>query len=49
MLRSVAVAVVSCIFNILGAAPSGASDDGTIIVVTSFPEELTTRYEREFE
>lgn len=49
MIRPVAVAVIACIFNLLSASLSGASDDGTIIVVTSFPEELTTRYEREFE
>ena len=49
MIRAVAVAAFASLFSILGAAQSGASDNEAIVVVTSFPEELTTRYEREFE
>ncbi|HEY8126009.1 MAG TPA: extracellular solute-binding protein [Methylocystis sp.] len=49
MIRAVALAAFTSLFSILGAAPSGAADNEAIAVVTSFPEELTTRYEREFE
>ncbi|KAF0128122.1 MAG: extracellular solute-binding protein family 1, partial [Methylocystaceae bacterium] len=49
MIRAVAVAAFASFFNILCAAQPGASANETITVVTSFPEELTTRYEREFE
>lgn len=49
MIRAVAVAAFACFFNLICAAQPGASANETITVVTSFPEELTTRYEREFE
>ncbi|MBG0793466.1 extracellular solute-binding protein [Methylocystis sp. H62] len=49
MIRAVAVAAFASFFSILCTPPSGASANETITVVTSFPEELTTRYEREFE
>ena len=49
MIRSVAVAAFASFFSILCTPPSVASANETITVVTSFPEELTTRYEREFE
>lgn len=49
MIRAVTVAAFASLFSILGAAQSGASDNESVVVVTSFPEELTTRYEREFE
>ncbi|CCJ07360.1 ABC transporter substrate-binding protein [Methylocystis sp. SC2] len=49
MIRAVVVAAFASLFSILGAAPSGGSTSETFTVVTSFPEELTTRYEREFE
>ena len=49
MIPAVAVAAFTSFFSILCAAQAGASAGETITVVTSFPEELTTRYEREFE
>lgn len=49
MIRVFAAAAISCFLNMFSAVPATAADQQTIIVVTSFPEELTTRYEREFE
>ncbi|MGD9545811.1 MAG: ABC transporter substrate-binding protein [Methylocystis sp.] len=49
MIRAVALAAFISVFSIISLSSAGAADNGTIIVVTSFPEELTTRYEREFE
>lgn len=49
MTRAFALALFSCFLSVFGAAPARAADQHTIVVVTSFPEELTTRYEREFE
>ncbi|MGD9658599.1 MAG: ABC transporter substrate-binding protein [Methylocystis sp.] len=46
---AVVAVIISCFLSVFGAAPSKAADQQTIVVVTSFPEELTTRYEREFE
>jgi ABC-type Fe3+ transport system substrate-binding protein len=49
MTRVFPAALIALVISILSAYPAGAADAETIIVVTSFPEELTTRYEREFE
>jgi ABC-type Fe3+ transport system substrate-binding protein len=49
MTRAIVAAAFSSFLSVFGAVPSAAADNETIIVVTSFPEELTTRYEREFE
>ena len=49
MSRAFAAAVLSCFINVSGADRPQAAERETVVVVTSFPEELTTRYEREFE
>jgi ABC-type Fe3+ transport system substrate-binding protein len=49
MIRALAAAAIPCFLCISGSAPVRAAETETIVVVTSFPEELTTRYEREFE
>lgn len=49
MIRAFAAAAISCFLAVFVAVPATATDQETIVVVTSFPEELTTRYEREFE
>lgn len=49
MIRAFVLAALSCFFSVFSAVPSRPADRETIIVVSSFPEELTTRYEREFE
>ena len=49
MIRAVQIAVFASILAALGSVRCDAADNETIVIVTSFPEELTTRYEREFE
>jgi ABC-type Fe3+ transport system substrate-binding protein len=44
-----AAAVISCFISVCGAVRPSAAERETVVVVTSFPEELTTRCEREFE
>ena len=49
MIRAFTAAAISWFLVSFAAVPAMPADQETIIVVTSFPEELTTRYEREFE
>lgn len=49
MLPALAAVALACLFNLVAPVWAGAVDSETIVVVTSFPEELSTRYEREFE
>jgi len=49
MSRAFITVILSCFLMAFGVVPAPAADQQTIVVVTSFPEELTTRYEREFE
>ncbi|MFO1124039.1 MAG: extracellular solute-binding protein [Methylocystis sp.] len=42
-------AILYCFMVAFGVGPAPAAEQQTVVVVTSFPEELTTRYEREFE
>ncbi|MBM3552222.1 MAG: extracellular solute-binding protein [Alphaproteobacteria bacterium] len=49
LIRAFAAAVLSCFIAVCGAVRPPAAEREAVVVVTSFPEELTTRYEREFE